>query len=178
MEASSPEVSSNAGRLDRFRDAFGGVATGGFVWRDEFKSFFDFLVRKQADAEALGFRPAPAGEWVWDENEIPSPDEASLIFEALESFCGSPWVPQNQPDVNGASERSTSMGTPDLSKKRSRLDFDPELQDRLEQSAIEYRKSRKRSPPKKTLANDIAAEVGLSAATVMRRTRRPGTPRK
>lgn len=147
---------------------------GAFVWRDEFRFYYDGLSRGQAEAEARGFRPAPAGEFGWADDEDCSPAEAAIIFEGL-AASGDDVSARQFGLGRAATNANDEPTTPsDSSRKYNRFHCDYNLQDLLE---AEQRRIGARILPKKTLAKAVAVKVGLSEATVIRRTRKPFSQR-
>ena len=109
-----------------------------------------------ADAESRGLQQTPAGEWGWDENEPVSSEQHDLVWEGFDSgrrLNGPPPIPmQEMVAENGV---------------------DPVLDARAGLIAREMRQRNGVWPTKKRVADELAREVGMQPATVLRRIRKP-----
>jgi hypothetical protein len=146
---------------------------GAFVWLDEFKAFYDFLIGKQLDAEAMGRRPAPAGEFGWDEAQSAAEADAKLVWEgfgidhrANEQGSGAATPAQEQPFA-----RPKARATSAQSRRKSY--HDPEWQSEVDRLMQEAADRGDPTPTHTALADKVARKFRANVATVLRRTNGP-----
>jgi hypothetical protein len=148
-----------------------GLLPGVFVWRDEFKTFYDFLIRKAAHSDAKGFRPSPAGEWGWDEDAPLTAAEHSLVWEGFDTGRGA------TADGDGATSPRSQAISPNeaaalLKTKRTAKGVDPELNAHARKVAEEMRRETGLWPSRNAVAAQLRKELGIPVGTILRTIRK------